>query len=92
MRFPIDFFDIIKFFIFPRVPDFIKLCNIVTWVLLIFIGKGKKKEEKKQEKKQQPKKETPKKEKEPAEELDASDAALAAEPKSKDPFDSMPKG
>nr|UOA02785.1 elongation factor 1-gamma [Monochamus saltuarius] len=50
------------------------------------------KEEKKQEKKQQPKKETPKKEKEPAEELDAADAALAAEPKSKDPFDSMPKG
>lgn len=56
-------------------------------------GKGKKKEEKKQEKKQQqPKKEVPKKEKEPAEELDLADAVLAAEPKSKDPFDSMPKG
>ncbi|KAJ8976034.1 hypothetical protein NQ317_003575 [Molorchus minor] len=40
------------------------------------------------------KKETPKKAKElePAEELDAADAALAEEPKSKDPFDSLPKG
>lgn len=37
----------------------------------------------------------PKKEKpaaEPEEELDAAEAALALEPKSKDPFDSMPKG
>lgn len=55
----------------------------------------KKKEEKKDVKKpqqqQQPKKES-KKEKEPEEELDAADAALAAEPKSKDPFDAMPKG
>lgn len=54
-----------------------------------FTGKGKKKDEKKQ---QQNKKETSKKEKEPAEELDAVDAVLAAEPKSKDPFDFMPKG
>ncbi|XP_050296047.1 elongation factor 1-gamma isoform X2 [Anthonomus grandis grandis] len=57
-------------------------------------GKNKKKEEKKQqqqqEKKEKPKKETPKKE--PEEEMDAAEAALAAEPKSKDPFDSMPKG
>ncbi|CAG9859287.1 unnamed protein product [Phyllotreta striolata] len=52
-------------------------------------GKGKKKEEKKQEKKP---KEAPKKEKEPEEELDAAEAALAAEPKSKDPFGEMPKG
>jgi len=51
-------------------------------------GDGKKKkEDKKQEKK-----EKPKKEQEPEEELDAADAALAEEPKSKDPFDSMPKG
>ena len=59
-------------------------------------GKNKKKEEKKEKKQQQQqqqqKKETPKKEKEPAEELDASEEALAAEPKSKDPFDSLPKG
>lgn len=57
-------------------------------------GDGKKKkDDKKQDKKQdKPKKETPKKEKEPEEELDAADAALAEEPKSKDPFDSMPKG
>ncbi|KAJ8911144.1 hypothetical protein NQ315_004434 [Exocentrus adspersus] len=55
-------------------------------------GKGKKKEEKKEKKQPQPKKETPKKEKEPEEELDAADAALAAEPKSRDPFDLMPKG
>lgn len=53
----------------------------------------KKKEEKKQEAKQEkPKKEAAKKEKEPEEELDAADAALLAEPKAKDPFDSMPKG
>ncbi|XP_063977470.1 elongation factor 1-gamma [Diachasmimorpha longicaudata] len=37
------------------------------------------------------KKEAPKEE-EPVEELDAADAALAAEPKSKDPFDLLPKG
>lgn len=54
-----------------------------------FAGKAKK-EEKKQEKKPQPKKETPKKEVE--EELDETEAILAAEPKSKDPFDSLPKG
>uniref|UniRef100_A0A1B0D313 Uncharacterized protein n=1 Tax=Phlebotomus papatasi TaxID=29031 RepID=A0A1B0D313_PHLPP len=49
----------------------------------------KKKQEKqpKQEKKEQPKKE---KEPEPVEELDAVEAALLEEPKSKDPFDSLP--
>ncbi|KAH8310730.1 hypothetical protein KR044_002766, partial [Drosophila immigrans] len=47
---------------------------------------AKPKEEKK------PKKEAPKKEKEPVEELDAADEALSLEPKSKDPFDAMPKG
>ncbi|CAH1127902.1 unnamed protein product [Ceutorhynchus assimilis] len=53
----------------------------------------KKKEEKKQETKQEkPKKEAAKKEKEPEEELDAAEALLLAEPKTKDPFDSMPKG
>lgn len=56
----------------------------------VYTGKNRKKEEKKEKKKEPPKKETPKKE--PEEELDAADAALAAEPKSKDPFDSMPKG
>jgi elongation factor 1-gamma len=59
-------------------------------------GKNKKKEEKKEKKQQQQqqqaKKETPKKEKEPAEELDAAEEALAAEPKSRDPFDALPKG
>ncbi|XP_060531925.1 elongation factor 1-gamma isoform X2 [Cylas formicarius] len=57
-------------------------------------AKGKKKEEKKQEKKEKSKKETPKKEKEitPNEDLDPTDEALALEPKSKDPFDSLPKG
>uniref|UniRef100_A0A1B0D7I9 eEF-1B gamma n=1 Tax=Phlebotomus papatasi TaxID=29031 RepID=A0A1B0D7I9_PHLPP len=44
--------------------------------------------------KQEKKKEQPKKEKEPepVEELDAAEAALLEEPKSKDPFDSLPKG
>lgn len=44
------------------------------------------KQEKKQEKKPAAKKEEPK------EEMDAAELALAAEPKSKDPFDSLPKG
>lgn len=52
----------------------------------------------KPQKEQQPKKEkkqpAPKKEKEaePAEEPDATELALAAEPKSKDPFEELPKG
>lgn len=44
-----------------------------------------KKEKKPKEKKEAPKKDEP-------EELDAADEALALEPKSKDPFDSLPKG
>ncbi|XP_055903321.1 elongation factor 1-gamma [Eupeodes corollae] len=62
-----------------------------------FLGKsgagasGAKAEKKKEEKKPQEKKSTPKKEEEAAE-LDLADEALAMEPKSKDPFDSMPKG
>jgi len=55
-------------------------------------GKKEKKEQKKEEKKPEQKKKETKKEKEPEEELDLADAALAAEPKSKDPFDTMPKG
>lgn len=51
---------------------------------------GAKKEKKKQDKPPAEKKE--KKEAEPAEEMDAADALLAAEPKSKDPFDELPKG
>ncbi|XP_055626429.1 elongation factor 1-gamma [Toxorhynchites rutilus septentrionalis] len=48
----------------------------------------------KKEKQQPAKKEQPaaKKEPEPAEEMDAADLALAEEPKSKDPFDALPKG
>ncbi|XP_065205240.1 elongation factor 1-gamma [Planococcus citri] len=47
----------------------------------------------KKEKKPAPKKEaTPKPTAPPAEELDPAEEALAAEPKSKDPFDSLPKG
>ncbi|CAH0560705.1 unnamed protein product [Brassicogethes aeneus] len=56
-------------------------------------NKNKKKEEKKKQPQQQAaKKEQPKKEKEVEEEMDAADAALAMEPKSKDPFDLLPKG
>ncbi|GJQ65273.1 Ef1gamma [Trypoxylus dichotomus] len=51
--------------------------------------KKDKKEDKKEEKKE--KKQAPKVQA-PEEELDATDEALAAEPKSKDPFDSLPKG
>lgn len=49
----------------------------------------KEPKEKKEKKPAPAKKE---KEPEPAEELDAAELALAEEPKSKDPFDSMPKG
>lgn len=60
-------------------------------VTFFCIGKGKdKKEEKKQEKKAE--KKIPKKEEEPVEEMDAAEAALAAEPKDKDPFAALPKG
>lgn len=50
---------------------------------------NKKKEEKKEKKPAPAKKE---KEEEPEEEMDAAEAALAMEPKSKDPFDALPKG
>jgi len=53
-------------------------------------GREPQQQKQKEEKKQQPKKE--KKKEEPQENLDATEEALAAEPKSKDPFDSLPKG
>jgi len=59
------------------------------------VGGGAKKDEKKaakEEKKEKKKEEKPKKEEEAPEELDAADEALLAEPPSKDPFDSLPKG
>lgn len=72
---------------FKAVLGNIELCSKPA----VSSGAGKaKKDEKKQEKK--PKKEGSKKEKEAEEELDAAEAILAAEPKSKDPFDFMPKG
>lgn len=43
-------------------------------------------------KEKKPAAEKPKKEEEPQEELDLAEEALLAEPKSKDPFDTMPKG
>jgi len=49
-----------------------------------------KKDEKKEKKKED--KPKPKKEEEPAEEMDAAEAALAEEPKSKDPLDALEKG
>jgi elongation factor 1-gamma len=54
-------------------------------------GAEHKKQEKKEKKEKAP---APKKEKEvePEEEMDAAEAALALEPKTKDPFDSLPKG
>jgi len=50
-----------------------------------------KKDDKKDKKKEEKPKPAPK-EKEPEEELDAAEAALAEEPKSKDPLDALPKG
>lgn len=53
-------------------------------------GGGAHKEAPKKEKK--PAEPKPKKEAEPEEEMDAAEMALLMEPKSKDPFDSLPKG
>ena len=53
---------------------------------------GPKKEAPKKEKKAPADKPAKKKEEEPEEELDAAEQALLMEPKSKDPFDAMPKG
>jgi elongation factor 1-gamma len=50
-----------------------------------------KKDDKKDKKKEEKPKAAPK-EKEPEEEMDAAEAALAEEPKSKDPLDALPKG
>jgi len=55
-------------------------------------AKGKKPAEDKKKKEEKPKAEKPKKEAEPVEEMDEAEAALAAEPKSKDPLDALPKG
>jgi len=57
-------------------------------------GKDAKKDAKKEKKEQQPAKKAEKKEapKEEPAELDACEMALAEEPKSKDPFDLLPKG
>lgn len=48
--------------------------------------------DKKKEKKEKPAEKKKEKEVEPVEELDAAEEALLLEPKSKDPFDSLPKG
>ena len=53
---------------------------------------SKKKEEKKEKKPQPPKEKKAEKPAEPAEEADETELALAEEPKSKDPFDLLPKG
>lgn len=56
-------------------------------------GGGQPQQQKeKKEKKPQPAPAKKEKEPEPAEEMDAADLALAEEPKSKDPFDALPKG
>lgn len=58
-------------------------------------GAGQQQQQQKEPKEKKEKKPAPakkEKEPEPAEELDAAELALAEEPKSKDPFDAMPKG
>lgn len=59
---------------------------IILFINFYFQGGKKDKKEAKKENAPKAKKE------QPAEELDAAEAALAAEPKSSNPFDSMPKG
>lgn len=53
---------------------------------------GAKPQEAKKDNKKEKKPAPAKKEAEPVEEMDAAEQALAEEPKSKDPFDSLPKG
>lgn len=53
---------------------------------------GKKDDKKDKKKEDKPKAAPKKKEEEPEEEMDAAEAALAEEPKSKDPLDALPKG
>lgn len=53
---------------------------------------GKKDDKKDKKKEEKPKAAPKEKAKEPEEEMDAAEAALAEEPKSKDPLDALPKG
>lgn len=55
-------------------------------------GAQQQQKEPKEKKEKKPAPAKKEKEPEPAEELDAAEQALAEEPKSKDPFDAMPKG
>lgn len=55
-------------------------------------GAGKQGQQQKPKEEKKPKEDKKKAAAEPKEELDAADLAIASEPKSKDPFDSMPKG
>lgn len=55
-------------------------------------GAQQQQKEPKEKKEKKPAPAKKEKEAEPAEELDAAELALAEEPKSKDPFDAMPKG
>lgn len=55
-------------------------------------GGGDSKKEVKKDKEKKPAPAKKEKEPEPTEEMDAADEALLLEPKSKDPFDSLPKG
>ncbi|KAJ6637684.1 Elongation factor 1-gamma [Pseudolycoriella hygida] len=55
-------------------------------------GQAKQQEPKKEKKEKKPAPPPAKTVPEPAEELDAAELALAEEPKSKDPFDALPKG
>lgn len=55
-------------------------------------GQQQQQKEPKEKKEKKPAPAKKEKEPEPAEELDAAELALAEEPKSKDPFDAMPKG
>lgn len=55
-------------------------------------GGGKQQQPQQPKEKKEKKPQPAKKEQEPAEELDAAELALAAEPKQKDPFEALPKG
>lgn len=71
--------------------------RIVALIVLVGVaaskgGAAKDASVKKDKKKPTAEKKEKKKEAEPVEEMDATEALLAEEPQSKDPFDELPKG
>lgn len=81
----------------PQVKAVVKSFNLCTKAAQFDAKKfsdfqGKQGAQPAKKKEEKPKQEKPAKKEEPKEELDPAEEALLLEPKSKDPFDSLPKG